>query len=260
MAERIHAYQGIDNFRDYGGYVAMDGRRIRPGRLLRSAALSRATDADLQRFAGLECAVVVDLRRPAEREREPSRRPEDWAGLVIENDEGDEEGEPPHIRALRDGGLSIQAVDDYLHTYYANAPWEPRHIDLFSRYFDVLARGYAPVLIHCAAGKDRTGILAALTHQALGVSKEDTVADYLLTNDAARIEERTPEVQARLSEAFGFDMTAEAVRAFLGVKADYLQTAFDTIEARHGSINAYLENVLQVTPERREKIADRLLE
>lgn len=260
MTDRIHAYEGVDNFRDYGGYPAADGRRIKAGRLLRSAALSRATDADLERFAASECAVVVDLRRPAEREREPSRRPADWAGEVIANDLGDEEGEPPHIRALRDGGLSVQAVDDYLHGYYAAAPWEPRHVDLFSRYFAALAEGRGPVLIHCAAGKDRTGILAALTHLALGVSREDAIADYLLTNEAARIEERTPEVQARLSEAFGFDMSAEAVRVFLGVKAGYLQTAFEAIEARHGSVDAYLEEVLGVTPEQRALIADRLLE
>jgi protein tyrosine/serine phosphatase len=202
---------------------------------------------------------VVDLRRLAEREREPSRRPPGWAGRVIENDLGDEEGEPPHIVALRDSDLSIEAVHAYMHDYYANAPFEPRHIDLFTRYFEVLAEGHGPVIIHCAAGKDRTGLLAALTHTALGVSREDVVEDFLLTNQAARIEARAPEVGRRLAEAFGREPSEAAVRAFLGVEASYLETAFAAIEARHGDVDAYLEEVLGVTPERREALAARLL-
>lgn len=259
MTDRILIFEGVDNFRDYGDYATAAGRRLHPGRLYRSAAHSRATEGDLERLAALECAVVVDLRRRAEREREPSRRPQGWAGHVIENDLGDEEGDPPHIVALRQSDLSVAAVHAYMHDYYAHAPFEPRHIDLFRRYFEVLAEGRGPVLIHCAAGKDRTGLLAALTHTVLGVSREDVVEDFLLTNRAARIEERAPEVGRRLAEAFGREPSDAAVRAFLGVEASYLETAFAAIEARHGAVEPYLEQVLEVTPERREAIAERLL-
>lgn len=259
MAERILAFEGVDNFRDYGDYATAAGRRLHRGRLYRSASHSRATDGDLERLVTLGCAVIVDLRRRAEREREPSRRHTAWAGRVIDNDLGDEEGEPPHIVALRDSDLSREAVHAYMHGYYAAAPFEPRHVDLFSRYFDALAEGEGPVLIHCAAGKDRTGLLAALTHTALEVSREDVVEDFLLTNRAARIDARAPEVGRRLAEAFGRAPSDAAVRAFLGVEAGYLETAFAAIEARHGTVDAYIADVLGVTPERREAVADRLL-
>ena len=70
--------------------------------------------------------------------------------------------------------------------YYRDAPFQDRHIDLFRRYFQALAEAEGPVLIHCAAGKDRTGLLAALTHHLMGVERDDIFADYLLTNALAR--------------------------------------------------------------------------
>ena len=77
------ALEGVDNFRDYGDYPAAGGRRLKRGVLYRSAAHSKATDADLEALAALGIAVVVDLRRTEERQREPSRRPAGFAGTVI---------------------------------------------------------------------------------------------------------------------------------------------------------------------------------
>jgi len=90
MSKRIHAFDGINNFRDYGNYVTAAGRKVKSGQLFRSANLSQATDADLEAFAGLGIAYVVDLRRPGERLREPSRFPKGFTGQVIENDTGDQ--------------------------------------------------------------------------------------------------------------------------------------------------------------------------
>ena len=257
--DRILALEAVENFRDYGDYATAAGRRMHAGRLYRSAHHARATDADLERMAALNHAVVVDLRRPAERLREPSRRPAGWAGRVIENDIGDEEGEAPHLAFLRESDLSTDAVHRYMFGWYEAAPFEERHLDLFARYFEAVADGEGPVIIHCAAGKDRTGLLAALTHHVLGVSDADAVEDYLLTNDAARIDRRAPEVAQRLAEALGRTPSDTAVRAFLGVEADYLQRAFQVVRARYGSLDAYLEQALGVTPERRERVAAALL-
>jgi protein tyrosine/serine phosphatase len=258
-SDRVLALEGVENFRDYGDYATAAGRRLHSGRLYRSAHHARATDADLERMGALNHAVIVDLRRPAERVREPSRRPTGWAGRVIENDIGDEEGEAPHVAFLRQSDLSTDAVHSYMFAWYEAAPFEERHIDLFARYFDALAAGEGPVIIHCAAGKDRTGLLAALTHHLAGVSDADVVEDYLLTNNAARIERRAPEVAQRLAEALGRTPSDAAVRAFLGVEADYLQRAFDVIRARYGSLDAYLEQALAVDAAKREAVAAQLL-
>jgi protein tyrosine/serine phosphatase len=249
--------EGVDNFRDFGGYPTVYGRRLKRGRLLRSASHGRATDADLQALADLSIAVVVDLRRKSEREREPSRRHPDFAGAVIVNDEDGPDTWHDHIRR---SDLSAASFRDYLINYYRAAPFEPRHIDLFRRYFAALELAEGPVLIHCAAGKDRTGLLAALTHHLAGVRPEDILADYLLTNEAARIDERTPLMAAAIAEMTGRAPSEEAVRVALGVEAAYLEAAFAEITRRHGGLDVYLSEVIGLSPERAGALAARLMD
>ncbi|MDE2355743.1 MAG: tyrosine-protein phosphatase [Alphaproteobacteria bacterium] len=251
----IPRLEGVDNFRDYGGYAVADGRRVRRGVLLRSANHHGATDADLEALAGLDLALVVDLRRRVERERAPSRRPEGFAAAVISSDEDRPDSWLEHVQT---SDLSPGSFHDFLVGYYRDAVFEPCHHDLFARYFASLEEIKGPVLIHCAAGKDRTGILAALTHRLLGVAEDDLMQDYLATNQAARIEMRTPLMAAYIRDLTGRTPTDAALRVCLGVHADYLEAAFAAIEARM-SLEAYFAEVLGVGPQRCEAIAARLL-
>jgi protein tyrosine/serine phosphatase len=120
--------QGVDNFRDFGGYPTAYGRRLKRGRLLRSASHGRATDADLRALADLSIAVVVDLRRKSERERDPSRRHPEFTGAVIVNDDDGPDTWREHIRR---SDLTAASFRNYLMGYYRAAPFEARHIDLF---------------------------------------------------------------------------------------------------------------------------------
>jgi len=252
------ALEGVDNFRDYGGYPTAHGRRLKRGVLFRSAGHARATDADLERLAALNLAVVVDLRRREEREREPSRRPPGFSAVVIANDEAHEEDSwHNHIVS---GELTVESCRDYLVDYYRKAPFDDRHVDLFSRYFATLAERDGPVLIHCAAGKDRTGILAALTHHVAGVHPDDIAADYLLTNDPERMARRLPLVSQYIQEASGRIPDDEAVMTVMGVDSLYLDTAFAAIRERFGDVDAYMEQALGVTPVVRDALAARLLD
>jgi len=249
--------EGVDNFRDFGGYPTAYGRRLKRGRLLRSASHGRATDADLQALADLSIAVVVDLRRKTERERDPSRRHPEFSGAVIVNDDDGPDTWHEHIRR---SDLSAASFRAYLIDYYRAAPFEARHIDLFRRYFAALERAEGPVLIHCAAGKDRTGLLAALTHHLAGVHPDDILVDYLKTNEAARIDERTPLMAAAIAELTGRTPPEEAVRVALGVEAAYLETAFAEITKVHGGLDVYLNEVIGLSPERAGALAARLIE
>lgn len=237
--DRILPLEGVENFRDYGGYLGSGGRKVAPGRLWRSAHHGAATDTDLSRIAGLGLGAVVDLRRPAERANQPSRRPDGWQAKVIDCDTGDQ-AEPPHVAFLRETDLSAESARAFFIDYYRKAPFEPRHLDLFTRYFEVLGEG-RPILIHCSAGKDRTGLLAALTHHLLGVGEADLLADFELTNLAARIEARLPQVTEAMTESLGRRPSETAVRAFLGVDRAYLAEAFAAIRREAGSVAAYLE-------------------
>ncbi|HQP19931.1 MAG TPA: tyrosine-protein phosphatase, partial [Phenylobacterium sp.] len=93
------------------------------------------------------------------------------------------------------------------------------------------------------AGKDRTGLLAALTHHVLGVAHDDIIADYLLTNQAARLEARAPTVAENLEKMLGKRPSDVAVHAFLGVEAAYLERALQAIVEARGSLDAYLADL-----------------
>ena len=257
-ATKIPTLQGVDNFRDYGGYHTRPGGTVQRGLLFRSGHHARATDEDLKEMAALGVAVVVDLRRRTERVREVSRRPPGFKADLIENDIGDV-GTAPHLAFIEKTELTTDTVAAFMIEEYRRIPFEPRHLDLFRRYFRAAAEGQGAILIHCAAGKDRTGLLAALTHRVLGVSDEDIMADYIETNSAARIERRAPESQENLHRLTGRRPSLEAVKAFLGVRPDYLLAAFEEIEAGAGGLDAYLERTLGVDAHMRAKLRSRLI-
>jgi len=250
--------EGVENFRDFGDYATAGGRRLKKGLLYRSAAQGRATQADLETIASLNIAVVVDLRRRGERLRDPARRYPAFAGQIIENDLGDDE-EDSWQAHIRGSDLSEASFRNYLLAYYRDAPFEARHIDLFGRYFHAVAKADGAVLIHCAAGKDRTGILAALTHHLAGVPSADILADYLLTNDPRRVASRAPMVANAIEEIAGRAPTMNALKVAMGVEPAYLQAALSAITERHGSVDAYLEGALGVNRAARDLIEARLL-
>ncbi|WP_374574056.1 tyrosine-protein phosphatase [Phenylobacterium sp.] len=255
MTDRILPLEAIDNFRDYGDYAGASGRLPRR-KLFRSAHHARATEADLQTLADLGVAVIVDLRRPMERDRDPSPRPQGFSGQVIECDLGDQ-AEAPHVAFLRETDLTPESARQFFLDYYANAPFEERHGILFRRYFEALAATDGAVVIHCTAGKDRTGLLAALTHHVMGVHPDDVRADYLLTNKAARVDERIPMVTESLQATLGRTPSEAAVRAFLGVEAEYLDTAFAAIAERCGGPDGYLD-FIGVDEARRRQVREKL--
>lgn len=262
MTDRLHAFEAIDNFRDYGDYATAAGRRVKPGRLLRSAHHARASEADLERLNALDIGTVVDLRRPGERRDQPSRRPDGFSGQIIEGGV-DDGAEAPHITFLKTADLTPDSGRRFMTQTYRALPFDASHQDVFSRYFQALAdqaetsRNRA-VVIHCAAGKDRTGFLAALTHHLLGVSRDDMVEDYLLTNTAVDLAGRAPGIAKQLHKMTGRVASDDAIVAFLGVEAAYLEAAFAEVEARHGSVDAYLKEALGVDAARRDRIVQRL--
>ena len=251
--------EGVENFRDFGDYPTAHGRRLKPGRLYRSASHGRATPEDLEAIAALNIAVVVDLRRKNERDRDPSLRHPSFRGQVIFADGEVLDDDPwhAHIRSSDHTETSFRA---YLVDYYRAAPFDPRHIDIFSRYFQALATAPGPVLIHCAAGKDRTGVLAALTHYIAGVGMADILDDFLLTNAAVRRDLRAPVLAEMIEELSGRKPELAAVHMMMGVEPIYLQTAFDEINARCGSVDDYLRDVLGIDAQLRQALHDQLLD
>lgn len=245
MHDRLIPFERVLNFRDFGGWETADGAQIARGKLYRSASFHDATEADVAKLDAMNLRFLVDLRRPEERAHEPSR----WSNeacRIIYNDEGKGGSElPPHLVALMQSDLTPQSTRSYMLSLYREIPYDTRLIGLYRDWFAEVLQGGAGV-VHCAAGKDRTGVICALTLLALDVDEASVFADYEFTNQAVDLEKRMPRIQARMEERLGRKLHAEALRPMLGVDGDYLRAAFDAIRAKHGSVRTYMEQVLGV--------------
>ena len=217
-------FEGIENFRDLGGYDTACLRGIKAGVVYRSANHGQATDADLEKLRSLGITTIVDLRRRRERDREPSRRWPGFDGQVIENDiEGVEVDWAEGIAAAERVDADWFRKDSL--GFYREAPHQPRHVDLFRRYFLALGEGDGALVVHCAAGKDRTGLICALTHHIAGVHRDDTLTDYLMTNNEDRMAARVDFLRTYILDLTGKLVDDEGLRQAASVHPDYLATA-----------------------------------
>ncbi len=257
MSDRIVPLDGVRNFRDFGGYPTQEGGQVRRGLLYRSGHHAEASPGDIARMDSLSIVFQADLRRPDERERQAAK----WCPAEVLSHDGGRETTSPHIQFLSRVEASAEAADDWMNDYYRTAPFRPHHVALFAGWFDRLAglgEGEA-ALVNCAAGKDRTGILCALTKHVLGVADADILADYELTNVAVDIESRLPDAQAYFNDMLDREYPADVYRPFMGVRGRYLRTAFAAIEAQAGSLDAYLTDTVGLTEGQRSDLKARLV-
>ena len=257
MQTRVLKLDGVHNFRDYGGYAAAGGARVKTGLLWRSAQHADASDEDLTQIAALSFATVIDLRGPSEREAKPCRRHPDFSAQVFVYPE-ETAGLALHTEAA-DGVITAAEARAAMLRLYEGIPFRENLVPMLRCYFEVLLRAEGPSLVHCVAGKDRTGFAVALAQHVLGVSADDIAADYVLTNQAGNIEARIAAGATQIRARHGAISDA-TIRTLMGVEADYLTTAFDHASARHGSIDTYLADVVGIDAAARDKLRSAYLE
>lgn len=249
---------GIHNLRDYGGYAGLDGARVKTGTLFRSGQHMDATPEDLDLLHALGIRTVIDLRGSSERTRFPCRRHPKFAAQVIAFD-GETSSSPPHEGG--DGELvemTPERARQRMLAVYTRMPVNPAMIDMFSRYFEALATREGASLVHCFAGKDRTGIAASLLLHVLGVHRDDVVAEFLRTNHAPSREVLERQSLPRMEAHYG-TIGPDALRNLMGVLPEYIETYWNRATADHGSIDRYLETVLGVDETRKRALRARLL-
>ena len=246
MQDRVKTFENVRNFRDFGGYQGADGRTVKTGTLFRSAQFGEASETDLAALETYRIAVQADLRRPDERERHGHR----WPGpnvQVLSSDLGSAT-QAPHVRFMSEVAVDAPQARGWMVDYYRDAPFKPQHVETFTHWFAALQTlGEAEAaVVNCAAGKDRTGILCALTHHVLGVDRDTIFADYELTNEAANVATRLPEMARLFNEHIGKDYPDEVYHPFVGVDAEFLHGALDSMVEQAGSLDAYLAETLGV--------------
>ena len=248
MLSRLLPTQGIHNFRDYGGYRTDAGGHVTLGKLFRSGQHCDATPDDLALVSQIGLATVVDLRSDSERAQYPCARPEDFQGEVLFSS-GNTLGATSHLDAAKGVRTAADAHQAMIELYRA-MPFRPVLQKSYRLYFQRLTELDSPSLIHCLAGKDRTGLAVALLHHQLGVHSDDIFEDYLLTNIAGDLDRRVAAGAEAVRSNYGADMTDAAVRTMMSVDAAFLHTAFDVI----GDIGRYCEEVLGITPAQQNKL------
>lgn len=239
--------QNASNLRDLGGWPA-GASRVRFGRVFRAPALIGLSAADHDAIAALSLHTVCDLRGIRESAHNPVDipgadrfalpiEPSVGAGLKDILRTGQVEGHATPADML---GLLREAYEAYA------IESAPKYRTLFAL---ILERDRLPLLLHCSAGKDRTGFGSALLLSALGVAWPDVMADYLATN---RLWGR--------EIADSFAMPAPIKDALLGAHAELLEAAFAAISARAGSLDAYLRDAICLDAAARARLGELLLE
>lgn len=250
--------EGIHNFRDYGGWLTEDGAgQVRRGVLFRSGHHVGATEADLALIGALDIRTVIDLRGTSERDRNPCRRFEGFAGEVVFYD-GETSSSPPHMDVHPDVATALFARERML-AVYARIPRNLAMQAMFARYLRILAERDGASLVHCFAGKDRTGVAATLLLHILGVSARDQMTEFLRTNSAPTLAvlraQSVPGIESRL----GRRLDEEAARALLEVHEHYLMRFRQTVVAMDGSLDGWLEARIGVDDALREALRERFV-
>lgn len=260
LQDRVLMFDGVHNFRDYGGYAVAGGGRLKRAVLWRSGQHHGASDADLERIAALQLASVFDLRSSSERTSHPCRRPAGFTAAVHVPEEPARQN-APHIAAAQatTRQRDVASTRESLMRNYGRIAFRPELMAIQRRYFAALAEGRGPSLVNCMAGKDRTGITVALLHHAVGVHRDDILADYVLTNTAGDAEARIRAGMDTIIAVTG-PLDEPVLRVLMGVEPEYLERAFAAIEDEHGSVDTYLAERLGVDAAMRERLKSALVE
>lgn len=248
--------QGIHNLRDYGGYHVAGGGRVKTGVLLRSGQHMEASDDDLALIDALDIRTVIDLRGTSEREGFPCRRHPNFAAQVLAYD-GETSNSPPHEGGGGQIVMTPEKARERMLAVYTRMPVNPAMIAMFTRYFNALDENDGGSLVHCFAGKDRTGIAASLLLHVLGVHHDDIVAEFLLTNDAPTRAILERQSLPRMEAHYG-KIDPEALHNLMGVLPEYFDTYIANVTRSHGSLDAYLAAELGVDEARKQRLRDKL--
>lgn len=251
------------SFRDLGGTPIGVQHQVRAGCVYRGGHLLEPSRVELDFVRALGLRRVFDLRSGFERAQQPSNWP-------LAQDLGTQDA----IVHLDVNADVRSGQEEWLTLLAANDAASARRIMLltyqnFPRAFAVNARqmfqtllhaSSRPVLVHCTAGKDRTGFFCALLLAALGATEEQIYADYLRLGDRLQHSVLADGLRATLSAVLGQPLSAAALTTLLSVHVDFLDAAFERLREDFGSVDAYLATQAGLTEEKRTRLKEALLQ
>jgi len=237
VAQRNVPLQGAINFRDLGGYATNDGRRVRWGRLFRSGHLSNLTKKDKNYLESIGVRTLCDLRVAEELANESTTMGGNFRIEILSIPPGVKDPYYFHqIFKHADGPESVlKAMHEVMRSLVLDSA---QH---YKRVFEILLETHEnTVLINCSAGKERTGICAAMILEALGVPRETIFYDFMLSAIYFPAQAELPRVYEKYDVKPTGEKTRRLVMPLLETRKSYLQSAFDAIDQNYGSCKAFL--------------------
>jgi protein-tyrosine phosphatase len=253
FSRRYLALEGGVNFRDLGGYPVEGARTTAWKTLYRSGTLHALSTADWRQLEALGLAAAFDLRSRAERAERPhgfaNRPPLSYFSIDHDHDVGD------LGRMMLNPRLTAEEVRGWMLKSYRQMPYDLSAS--FRVLFSLLVRGPLPLVFNCSAGKDRTGVAAALILISLGVPWNVVVADYLISGRTVRAQRLL--LQSSRGGTLLGSLEPATVEALLGTEPIYLEAMRESIEERSGSIESYLHDELELRKDDLRTLRSRLL-
>lgn len=251
--ERLLPLQGGRNFRDLGGYATADGRTVKWDVLFRSGSMTDLTTADFSYLSKLGLRTVCDFRDNRERKDEPVAWPDPALPHILANDY---KMDLSALGQLAAPGITADKARTLMAQMYRDLPYQ--FADQYKRMFGELLAGHAPLAFNCSAGKDRTGVAAALLLSALGVPRETVFEDFLLSNRYYK-PATTPKpgsTEAMLAKM----LPPDVIPVLTGVDRSFLEAALDSIDSRSGGLAGYFHKELGLTDADLEQLRTLYLE
>lgn len=241
----------VRNFRTVGNIKNKDGRTLKEGKLYRSANLFKLKPKSFKTIKNLGIREIIDLRNSKEIAQKPDRIPE---GVVYKNesafeDEGDQLDQARKL--VLKGKVNGYDAENRMLDFYRNYVTE--HPEVIRKIITGILESDTPVLYHCTAGKDRTGIITALMLTILKFDRKTINNDYLLSNNY-----RKKLVDKRLGLARNLHfvypkLDIRVLEKLSWVETAYLDAAFNEINKKYGSTDRYIQKVLGISEEKREE-------
>ncbi|SEM11708.1 protein-tyrosine phosphatase [Chryseobacterium taichungense] len=241
----------VNNFRSVGNIRNIDGRTLKEGKFYRSANLHKLKKKSFTQFESLGIKEIIDLRNSKEIAQKQDNLPDDilYKNYSAFEDEGDQldQARKLVLKGKVNGADADKRMIDFYKDYVTENP------EMIRKIITEILESDRPVLYHCTAGKDRTGIITALILSILKFDKNTIYNDYLMSNNYRK---KLVEKRLNLADNLHFlypKMDVRVLEKLSWVETDYLNAAFNEINKEYGSADAYIQKVLKISDDKREE-------
>jgi protein-tyrosine phosphatase len=267
--QRIIVLEGTHNFRDMGGYQTADGRKVKYGIFFRSDELTGLTEQDLAAVQALNIKTIFDYRDDYEAHKKPDPvfagvkniriaaiQADQASRINISGNAGNaDQNQHVIVDMVKSGFFKQFRADTMMMEVYTKLPLGNLS---YKRLMEMIQHSdNLGLLHHCTAGKDRTGVGAALILLALGVPEQTVMEDYLLTNETMKAfnEKMLKQIAEHVNEA-----ELKNIKHMLGVKEQFMEAVFRSIKKTYGNVDTYFSEEFGLTNQRREALQSMFLE